>query len=212
MLQFVRQTPIQIVFEKALSERRGFLFHLAAGFSKNVDPLSGMTVNLVVVDQWLRDLKSDLEGTLFRTETESLNHGFAELMGVLRLNLAERAETEKAKLASLTLREERGWSLSWNSSLSPEEMIVTRSHYIEQFAQDQFELIQLKFNWLRVAGCEADYGHEGFLLLKHSQVQSAEIFMQNLKQFLGHTLTSGSFLKSIEVTHPEAKYSVVLTP
>ena len=50
MLQLIRETPIRVVSEGTLSSRRGFLFYIAAGFSKEVDPLSGMSVDLVQVD------------------------------------------------------------------------------------------------------------------------------------------------------------------
>ncbi len=101
MLQLVREIPIYTTIQGALSSRRGFLFHLSAGFSHEVDPLSGMSVNLVKVDEWLWRLKKNLEKDVFVSETESLNHTFAEIMAVTRLNLLEETEKKKKKKASL---------------------------------------------------------------------------------------------------------------
>ncbi|MNJ94631.1 hypothetical protein D3C87_123330 [compost metagenome] len=211
MLQFVRQIPIQIVIAKALSERRGFLFYVAAGFSKEVDPLSGMTVNLMKVDEWLQTLKEELEESLFISETESLNHAFAEVMAVIRLNLAEQAETEGASLTSLTLKEERGWSLSWSHSMSPEEMLISRTHYLESFSSTSWDLIKLHLKWLRHSGCEADYAHEGFKLLRSIKTESSSLLFSELKKLVGTKLSSGSALQSIEMEYPGKKYSLLIS-
>lgn len=48
---FFRRIPLQIELEGNFQS-----INFAAGFSKHIDPLSGMTVNLVTVDQWLDSL------------------------------------------------------------------------------------------------------------------------------------------------------------
>ena len=80
MLQFVRQIPISIVIEKAPAEKWGFLFYLAAGFTKELNPLSGMTVSLPLVDQALQELKVNLEVEILTLRTDNMNELFSELL------------------------------------------------------------------------------------------------------------------------------------
>lgn len=238
MLQFVREIPIRIVIEGASSARRGFLFYLAAGFFKEIDPLSGMSVDLVLVDQWLASLKKDLEQTVFITpgdavvresfsneaslressiwggssnkSAESFSHSFAEIMSVSRLNLIEKAEKYGASLKSLRFREERGWSFSWDSAQSPEEMVFSCSLYLESFlksegiedSEDQcFDLLKATFNWVRHQGCEDDFYRESLKLLKTCSFKTTKDFHKKMGYILGARLSSGSFLVSIEVSH-----------
>ena len=63
-MQFFREIPLRIQFQ-APSERRGFLFRLSAGFSNDIDPESGMSVNLVDVDHWLSELQRSLQAKIF---------------------------------------------------------------------------------------------------------------------------------------------------
>lgn len=203
MLQFVREIPIRITLKGALSSRRGFLFYLAAGFSPKsgrIDPLSGMTVNLMDVDQWLGALKAELERDLFVSKSASLNHALAEVMAVARLKLAENAEPADAVLTSLTFREERGWSCQWNSQQSPEQQRFVYSHFLELVPQGQgSQLLRLDFVWCRVFDCEADYQHEGFRLLKGLSLSGLEDVLAQAASLKGHKLSSGSSLESIRV-------------
>lgn len=211
MLQFVREIPIRIVIQGALSSRRGFLFHLAAGFSHEVDPLSGMSVNLMFVDEWLWKLKKDLEKDPFISSRESLNHAFAEIMAVARLNLTEKAAELGVKLSSLTFREERGWSFSWKSSQTPEEMTFQYKHYIESVPKDDaFDLLRVAFDWERVQGCEADYQHEGFLLLKPIAAKDSETLREELSKCIGHQLSTGSRVRNIEIEYLGENYKLTL--
>lgn len=214
-LQFVREIPIRIVIE-ASSARRGFLFHVAAGFFKDIEPLSGMSADLMLVDQWLMGLKKDLEQTLFITSSESFNHSFAEILAVTRLNLMEEAEREGTLLKSLLFREERGWSFSWDSSLPAGALIVSHSLYLESFARsaaandvEAFDLLKVTFNWSRKQGCEADFSHETLKLLKACQRHGSDKLHQKLQAVLGTTLPSGSFVKSIEINYLGEKYSLI---
>ena len=212
MLQFVREIPISIVIEGASSARRGFLFHLAAGFSKDVNPLSGMTVNLMLVDQWLGDLKSALEQDVFVSKSESLSHAFAEILAVTRLNLIEQAEKEQATLMSLSFREERGWGFSWNNKLSPEQMLVRNSHFLEAFLQDResFALLKAEFEWLRVANCESDFSHESFKIVKNLSVKSFAELSEALSTRKGQQLPSGSRLESVTIHHLSEGFQLTL--
>ena len=204
MLQFVREIPVRILIEKASSERRGFLFYLAAGFAKEIDPLSGMTVNLVKVDQWLTQLKANLEKDVFNS--------FAEIMAIARLNLVEQAEKEGATLKSLRFREERNWSFSWDARQSPEQMLVSHLHFTEAFTQDPeiFDLLKIEFSWQRLANCEADFQHEGFKILKSLSAKTFPELRRQLSEYKGKTLESGSLLQAITLHHLAANYSVQL--
>ncbi|WP_415061935.1 hypothetical protein [Bdellovibrio sp.] len=201
MLQFVREIPISIVIEAAPSQRRGFLFHLAAGFSKDVDPLSGMTVNLMAVDQWLSDLKVNLEKAAFIS--------FAEVMAVARLTLLERANKEAATLQSLSFREERGWAFSWNSEDSEDVLNFSYAHYLESFPKNEkFDLLKVVFHWRRLQNGEEDFQHEGFKLLKELSLKESVDLHESLHDCVGHRLASGSFLQKVEILHLGAGYSV----
>ena len=98
--------------------------------------MSGMTVNLMLVDQWLGQLKASLEKDIFISKSDSLNHAFAEILAVTRLNLIEQAEKEQATLVSLSFREERGWGFSWDHQMSPENMRIHHSQFLEAFLQE----------------------------------------------------------------------------
>jgi len=211
MLQFVREVPIRIVIQGALSSRRGFLFHLAAGFSHDVDPLSGMSVNLMLIDEWLWKLKKNLEKDPFITDSESMNPAFSELMAVARLNLTEQAESVGAELRSLTFREERGWSFSWEADQSPEDMVFCYPQYLESLPkEDLFDLVRVGFRWVRVQGCNADYHHESFLLLKSLAVKESAVLLEQLEKWVGYKLPSGSFVQGVQVEYLGENYSVTL--
>ncbi|MGE9743946.1 hypothetical protein ACQORX_03790 [Bdellovibrio bacteriovorus] len=203
MLQFVREIPIRITLKGALSSRRGFLFYLAAGFSPksgHIDPLSGMSVNLMDVDQWLGALKAELERDLFVSKSASLNHALAEVMAVARLKLAENAEGAGTVLRSLTFREERGWSFEWNAKQSPEEQRFVYSHFLELVPKDQTcKLVRLDFSWRRVFDCEGEYQHEGFRLLKGLKISGLEDLLVQLQPLKGFKLPSGSTLEDVSV-------------
>lgn len=211
MLQFVREIPIRIVIQGALSARRGFLFHVAAGFSGEVDPLSGMSANLVLVDEWLWKLKKDLEKDIFQATSESFNHTFAEVMAIARLRLTENATAEGVHLASLTFREERGAMFAWDQGLSPDQMKFTSFQFIEAFPKGgEFQLLRLGFQWQRVQGCEADYAHESFRILKSLSYSDAASLYTKLTDFVGVKLDSGSSLFSVSVENLEDGSKVIL--
>lgn len=203
MLQFVREIPIRITLQGTPSSRRGFLFHLAAGFASadgSVDPLSGMSVNLLLVDRWLAELKSGLEQAVFVSKNESLNHALAEVMAVARLKLTECAEVAGATLQSLSFREERGWSFQWNASQSPQEQRFTYGQYFEMVPKSSSsELVRVEIRWHRMFDCEGDYQHEGFRLLKGLSLITQEELLQQLGRLVGYRLSSGSSVESITV-------------
>lgn len=212
MLQFVRQIPIRILIQGASSERRGFLFKVAAGFSKEVDPLSGMTVNLVLVDRWLRDLKCSLEADVFVSKSGILSHAFAEIMAVTRLNLLERAEEEGATLTSLEFREERSWSFSWSHHMTAEEMDFSYTQFMEAFphSPEIFDLLKIEFVWRRQQGSEEDFQHEGFKILKGLTARDFATLHEQLRLHAHFKLSSGSSLQAVTIHHMGGDFSVQL--
>lgn len=210
MLQFVREIPIRILIQKASSERRGFLFYLAAGFSKEVNPLSGMTVNLVLVDQWLKELKEAVESAPFISEHDNLNASFAEIMAVTRLNLVEKAEQEGASLISLEFREERSWSFSWDHEMPVEELSMKYNHFMEALPliPSESDLLKIEFKWRRQQNCDADFHHEDFKILKPLAPRDHGHLHSLLKEKLNTKLASGSTLEAIQVHHLGGKFSV----
>lgn len=204
MLQFVREIPIRVSLQGTLSSRRGFLFYLAAGFaaqSGEVDALSGMSVNLTSVDQWLGILRQEIEGTVFTSPGEILNHGFADLMAVVRLRLTELAEKDGVKVVSLCFREERGWSYRWTSSMSPEHQLFSYFQFAELLTPGTAaQLLKVELQWLRAYGCESDYQHEGLMLMKTTQpAKGLEELLTVLRALKGHSLSSGTRLQDLRV-------------
>jgi hypothetical protein len=207
MLQFVREIPISVTIQKTLSHRRGFLFHVAAGFAGNVDAESGMIVNLVYVDQWLQDLKAQLEAQTFATESESLNEVFAAVHSEAAQFLQTRVRKfgQGLKLSQLTFREERGFGFS--SYLvpvnSPQDLEFFNTQYLELVPPASEEavskLIKIKTHWQHHKGSPADYAHESFKLLKPLMQLNADELLEPLAQIKNHTLESGSRLARIEV-------------
>lgn len=196
MLQFVREIPIRIVLQETPSARRGFLFHLAAGFSRQdgqLDPLSGMSVNLMHVDSWLAEVKAQAE----QNSCSDL-HG---LMQAIRSELSGKATSRGAQLCSLMLREERGWSLSWSQDEDPAGIRWAYSHYLEMLPlTGNFELLRVSLTWLRPSSCDADLPHEGFKIMKSLQNTSGlSELLEKLKPFKGTTLSSGCLLEDIRI-------------
>ncbi|WP_246845950.1 hypothetical protein [Bdellovibrio sp. ZAP7] len=185
---------------------------MAAGFSKEINPLSGMSVNLVLVDQWLAELKKDLEQTVFQSKSESLSHAFAEIMAVTRLNLIEHAEKEKAQLISLEFKEERGWGFAWNHDQSPENLLIKHTHFLEGFLTDPSEasLCKVEFVWLRTPDCETDFAHEGFKVLKVLAAKNFQDLQTKLSLHKGGELDSGSILVEIHIHNLSRAFSISL--
>lgn len=211
MLQFVRETPIRIHFQETLSMRRGFLssesrlffFHVSAGFSKAVDPLSGMTVNLVLVDQWLADLKknfeSDSQGALL------------EMVFQARSFLQEKAKKEGAILTHLDFREERGWSLSWAPDLGDKELRMSSVYFLESLPKNEKgDLIKLQLRWRGSWSPQADLFAEGFRLIKNLPREEASSLQKEVASLIGTRVSAGPFLESALIQYLGEGYSLEL--
>lgn len=200
MLQLVREIPIQIVIQGTLSSRRGFLFYMAAGFSKSVDPLSGMSVNLTLVDQWLQEARQRFSADLEDVPSESPNSLLVKWATGIRDFLNERAQAEGACLSSVSFREARGWSLSWDTTLAEGMWFFSYSYYVETLPLDgTFDLLKVHFFWLRQPGCMADYQHESFKLLKTLNPFEARQVAKGLSAKIGKVLESGSTLHFLQI-------------
>lgn len=208
MLQLVREIPLRIVVRQASISSRGFLFYLSAGFSKKIDPLTGMSVNLVTVDKQLSKLKTLLEGQEFASSSENLNRTFAVILNQARVILEEAAKLEQAELTKIVLREVRGWSVVWDQNLPAQHVLCRHGHFLEAFPhlRNEFDLLKIEFEWLSEPSCTADFHHEGFKILqslKATELQGCHMnsIRQHLKRYLGHQLPSDSRLKSIMIHH-----------
>ena len=215
MLQFVREVSIPILIQKASLEQRGFLFHISAGFSGNINPFTGMSANLVHIDQWLAQLRQKLQSQIFYSESDNLNEAFAKIVGFIRSELSQQALGDKVELTSLVCREERGLSLVWDKSLPEDQFDIKYFHFLEAFPQRlaDFDLLKIEFCWRRQSLCHLDLQHEGFKILK--SVQSANIqkmsdLRQVLRQSLKSQLSSGSLLQGISIYSLVAGYKVEL--
>lgn len=88
---FFKEIPLQVK-----TQGNFYLVYLATGFSKPVDPLSGMTVNLMSVMSWQNDFKASLAKQDFSSWLEFLKSASAFF--------SEKASSEKAELKALQLR------------------------------------------------------------------------------------------------------------
>lgn len=209
MLQFVREIPLRVVLQGTLSSRRGFLFHMAAGFSKDIDELSGMSVNLLQVDQWLQAAAQAFTQDEVAYEGENLTSPLGAWASNIRNYLAQQANFAGAVLTSLTFREERGWSFAWNSELNDGQMLFTYAHFIETLPPEgEFDLLKIHFTWLRQVECQEDYQYQGFKLLKSYQVLQAPELPQKLFSLVGHTLHSGTKLQAVQIIHVGQQFAL----
>jgi hypothetical protein len=201
MLQLVRETSIRILIQEAPSLKRGFLFYVSAGFSKEIDQQSGMSVRLNSVDLFLRELKSLLEGRSFSS--------FSDLMEVAWQYLHGQAQAENAVLSSLSFREHRGWGFFWRPTLASGDLYFEHKQYLEMFpSAGEIDLLQVRFIWHHKKGSTAAYQAAGHKILKQfSQINGAD-----LKSFLntqvGLLLDSKSRLESIQIDYLSENFSV----
>lgn len=200
MLQFGREIPIRIVIEKASSERRGFLFYLAVGFAGDIDPLTGMVINLVDVDQWLTQIKSFFETEVFQFAGNNQDHALLDVFTKMK----EQLQLKSPALVCLSLREERGWSLHWNKQASSGNFLWTYSYFLEAlpFSMEQFDLMKVELRWLKSGNCSFDLQSEGVQVIKrlqHQKPKSMAELRQGLHQFINLKLPSGSCLQEISI-------------
>lgn len=116
MVSFFRELPFQIQIQGQLS-----IFRFAAGFSKSVDPLSGMTVNLKYVNSWLEALQQDCRGRHFSDPGEMLMaaNAFLEPLAqeqralVTRLQIRFENQDQLSKSFDEKLNENFEFQKSW---------------------------------------------------------------------------------------------------
>lgn len=155
MIAFFREKKFSYLM-KAPSGKRGFFFFLQAGFQKDLEPLSGMTVSLPEVDRWLSEI-----ALCYREGELSAE----DLLMRIRGDLAERAHRAGARLVSLTLKEERNWTLSWK--VEHAESLLHRICLYEEVVQEgRADLWRIELAWTKSARDEFDYFHESLQLLK----------------------------------------------
>lgn len=208
MLQFFREAPIRIQFQ-APSERRGFLFSLAAGFSKDIDPLSGMSVNLVDVDQWMTELQNSMQGKVYDLESDI--HLAARLVYECRDRLRKSAEASGVALTSLKLTEERSGVFSWDTHVREGFFNQECSYYLEFFEDGHFvDLLQMRFRWLSPNTCQEDLFSEGLKLLKDVRALSQEDLAQTLSPFKGILQEKGNILEAIVLEYRSLGYRLEL--
>lgn len=98
-IRFHRSRSFEVILPTPSgSGRRGFFFRLGLGVEAPVDPLSGMTVNLSVVDGWLDDLGWPREA-----------RGVWSLVDDFWRPLAAKAMTSGATLTRLEIRGDDSW-------------------------------------------------------------------------------------------------------
>jgi hypothetical protein len=164
--------------------RRCFFFSLRVGFGKELDPLSGMTVSLPKVDAWIQEfIETHSRGTV---EIE-------ELLLAARTFFTNRAHKEHAKLREISIHEERGWGVSWNSFCHANELFFESRHYLEYAQENHADLRQITLVWKKSTDDLFDYFHESLKLLKAIKAESWQ------KQKPDMSLSATSYLSSIRL-------------
>ena len=198
-MQFFREIPLRIQFQ-APSERRGFLFRLSAGFSNDIDPESGMSVNLVDVDHWLSELQRSLQAKIFDLESDI--HLASRLVYECRDFLRRLAEPSGVILSSLKLMEERSGVFSWDLHVREGFFNQECSYYLEFFENGHFvDLLQMRSRWLCPNTCQEDLFSEGLKLLKDVRAISQEDLAQTLSPFKGILQENGNILEAISLEY-----------
>ncbi len=205
MISFNREIKISMSINEALSDRRGFLFHVSAGFGsvdQKIDKESGMLVSLVDVDMWLSDLRKKLEARPFPASRWKTEDTYAELLKKARLFLQEKAQTSGAELTSLHFREDRGWGFYWESDLDDRCLRIYQSQFIELFdSQLGPRLCRAEFHWARVSDCSQDLHRESIGLLKKLSLKSYQDILNRLDSIRKYELQSGTVLSSVKLVN-----------
>lgn len=94
MIQLHRQTSFDFIL-KSPEGTQGFFLYLQVGIEKAIQAESGMSVNLVLVDQWLSELKKKNHGRYWQS--------YQEAVSSLRDDLSVCARAEQARVCSLSL-------------------------------------------------------------------------------------------------------------
>lgn len=212
MLQFVRQTSIRIVIEETPSgPRRGFLFKMAAGFQKEIDPQSGISVNLVSVDRWLQELKRGLESSSLSLQQKKDWRSY--VLQQAQDFLLKKANEEGAQLVSLQFHEERGGGFGWKAELKPDEYLIKLSQMIEVFQpHEDFDLVRVDFIWKCNQNQNVDLKKMGRKLVRHCSRKGAEHFVEALQRVVGGQFSDGARLSEIELHYLGQGHSLKLDP
>lgn len=211
MLSFVRKTSLRVVFIGPRSERRGFLFHLSAGFSKSVDPLSGMSVDLNLVDRWLAEVGAHFSEAFDFSHVQSLQSGLFDWGQRIKIFLEEKAQENNALLSHLHFQEERGWSFAWSQSLPPQQMLFSVPHYLEVLPKEEkFDLVRVVLVWVCGPYCLLDFQVQGARLLKNVKFTDPHFLQQSLTPLIGTSLDESSHLHSIRLEYLGEKYIIEL--
>ncbi|AHI06314.1 hypothetical protein BDW_09070 [Bdellovibrio bacteriovorus W] len=114
MLSFHRQISIGLKLKKPLTNgRQGFSFSLAVGFSAAVEPLTGMSVSLPLVDQWLHEEKASLQGQEFDSVSADEVQAAHQILTVLQKSLFQKSSLESVTLAKLEA-DFQEFEISWD--------------------------------------------------------------------------------------------------
>lgn len=205
MISFHREILVNILFSDALSDRRGFLFKVSAGFTNSeghIDADSGMLVSLPEVDTWLFDLRIKLEERPFKVKRWKTEDGYFELLKQVRMYLEEKAQEKNAVLTNLAFQEQRGWGFYWNKDQEDKCLHFITSQYVEILdSQLGARLCKLELHWARVSDCGADLPTETVSVLRKVSGKSYADFINQVSKIPGMELSTGTTLKKIKIVN-----------
>lgn len=117
MLSFHRQISVGLKLKEPLSNgRQGLFFILSAGFSAPVEPLTGMSVSLPLIDEWLAEEKNRLETGAFSMHSKENPEVALEVFFEVQKELSEKAAKHSVDLRKL-IADFHEYQLSWERDL-----------------------------------------------------------------------------------------------
>ena len=110
-MKFFRKVQISTLLTKPLSDRQGLLFSLSVGCSAPLNPLTGMTVDLPLMDAWLSSVKQQIEAQSSESAETSLATLY--LLGLQILDVLQQKSQGSAEIMTLKLQTPQGEELIW---------------------------------------------------------------------------------------------------
>lgn len=129
-----------------------YAFQLSTGFSKPVDVLTGMSVNLVEVDAWQEEFARRFDSD---STSKELSEAIRKLVEQAEDFFSQKALQTQAKLESFSFEEIRGWGFFWK----PSQSFFQTKHIVEDLgAHDALEMF---LRWKQNANSLAELSKRG---------------------------------------------------
>lgn len=197
-MQVFRKIPICLKVSLSPSERRVFLFKLSVGFRGPIDPQTGMSIDIGLVDKWLVELKVLAERKNIESFEVSWNSFYYSLLGMVKNYLNEKSSAVGVELRSILLEEVRNLSLVWQSQSHHNGCSILYSHFLEDINfEGRPDLMKVLLSWKLENGESADFHKLGIELLKSIDLSAQDSYFMQMKNVKNETIQK--HLESCEI-------------